>query len=203
MSPACEVVGVELSDGGIATSRARTRGLAPAHVVQGDLLKLPLADDVFDAAYSYGVVHHTPDPPRAVAELARTLKRGAALMLYVYEDFSDRSWLWRAALATVNSIRQVTTRLPLRLLMGLCRMMSPVVYVTCTLPSRHFRFAARFPYRHGTSPWGMSGDLYDRFSAPIEYRYSELGARWLAEQAGLQVLRTARLRGWVVLAVKP
>ena len=31
-----------------------------------------------------------------------------------------------------------------------------------TLPSRHFRWARRFPYRHGTTPWSMSGDLYDR-----------------------------------------
>jgi SAM-dependent methyltransferase len=203
LDPACEVVGVELSDGGIATSRARTRGLERARLIQGDLLKLPLADDLFDAAYSYGVVHHTPDPQRAVGELGRVLKRGGTLLLYVYEDFSDRALHWRASLALVNSLRRVTTRTPLRLLMWMCRALSPVVYVTCTLPSRRFRFAARFPYRHGTSPWGLSGDLYDRFSAPIEYRYSERGARALAERAGLRVVRSAQRRGWMVWATKP
>src|SRR6266849_7080907 len=53
-----EVVGVELSDGGAATSYARTRALPNVHVVQGDLRALPLADGLFDLVYSYGVVHH-------------------------------------------------------------------------------------------------------------------------------------------------
>ena len=203
LDPRCEVVGVELSAGGVATSLARTRGLERAHVLQGDLFHLPLASDTFDAAYSYGVVHHTPDPDRAVREIARTLKPGAPLLLYVYEDFSDRSWAWRLALAAANSTRLVTTHLPPAVLMGLCRLLSPLVYVLLTLPSRRFRVAARFPYRHGTGPWSMSGDLYDRLSAPIERRYSKSGAAALVESAGLHLVRVAQRRGWMVLACKP
>ena len=199
----CEVIGVELSSGGVATTLARTRGLDRAHVVQGDLLRMPIASNTFDAAYSYGVVHHTPDPARAITEIARTLKPGAALLYYVYEDFSDRSWLWRAALAAANSVRLVTTRMPPALLMRVCRLLSPVVYVLCTLPSRRFRWAARFPYRHGTDPWSMSGDLFDRLSAPIEKRYSRTTAAALARAAGLDVLRVAQRRGWMVHARKP
>ncbi len=203
LDPECEVVGVELSSGGVATSLARTRGLDRAHVVQADLLQLPLAPEIFDGAYSYGVVHHTPDPPRAVEQIARTLKPGAPLLLYVYEDFSDRAWYWRVALAVANSARHVTTRLPPPVLMALCRALSPVVYVLLTLPSRHFRWAARFPYRHGTGPFSMSGDLYDRLSAPIEERYSKAGAAALAESAGLRVVSVANSRGWTVHAEKP
>jgi SAM-dependent methyltransferase len=203
IDPSREVVGVELSEGGVTTSRVRTRGLTRAHVVQGDLLNLPLADGIFDAGYSYGVVHHTPDPARAVRELARVLKPGAPLLLYVYEDFGERPWHWRAALAAVNSLRAVTTRLPVAVLMTLCRLMSPVVWLTCTVPAKRFSWAKRFPYRHNTHPWSLVGDLYDRFSAPIEFRYSEAGARRLAEQAGLTVRRSANRRGWMVWAEKP
>jgi SAM-dependent methyltransferase len=203
LDPACEVIGVELSTGGVATTLARTRGLERAHVVQGDLLQIPLADSTFDVAYSYGVVHHTPDPPRAIGEIARTLKPGGALLYYVYEDFSDRPLRWRAALTAANSVRVITTRLPPALLMRACRMLSPVVYVFCTLPSRHFRWAARFPYRHGTTPSSMSGDLFDRLSAPIEKRYSRDTAAALARAAGLEVVRVAQRRGWMVYALKP
>lgn len=203
LDPSREIVGVELSDGGVTTSRVRTKGLTRAHVVQGDLLQLPLDDAIFDAGYSYGVVHHTPDPERAVRELARVLKPGASLLLYVYEDFSDRPWYWRGALAAVNALRGITTRLPVTVLMAVCRMMSPVVWLTCTVPARRFSWARRFPYRHNTHPWSLVGDLYDRFSAPIEYRYSEPGARQLGEQAGLTVRQTANRRGWMVWAVKP
>jgi SAM-dependent methyltransferase len=172
-------------------------------VVQGNLLRMPLASGTFDAAYSYGVVHHTPDPPRAIREIARTLKPGASLLYYVYEDFADRSWTWRAALTLANSVRVITTRLPPRLLMGLCRLFSPVVYVVLTIPARRFRWARRFPYRHGTTPSSMSGDLYDRLSAPIEKRYSNESAAALATSAGLAVIRVAQQRGWMVYARKP
>lgn len=203
LDPACEIIGVELSAGGAATSRARIQGLTRAQVVQADLLRLPMATGIFDGAYSYGVVHHTPDPPRAVREIARTLKPGASLLLYVYEDFSDRRWTWRAALWLANTARHVTTRLPPPVLMAVCRMLSPVVYTLCTLPSRWFRWAARFPYRHNTHAWSLVGDLYDRLSAPIEIRYSERGAAALAGEAGLDVVRTAQRRGWMVWARKP
>jgi SAM-dependent methyltransferase len=202
LDPTCEVVGVELSSGGVATSLARARHIERAHIVQADLLRLPIGEGMFDGAYSYGVVHHTPDPPRAVREIARTLKPGAPLLLYVYEDFSDRPWYWRAALALANSVRIVTTRLPPALLMFICRLLSPIVYLVLTVPSRHFRWAARFPYRHGTHPWSMVGDLFDRLSAPIEKRYSKAGAATLVESAGLRVERVAQQRGWMVLGRK-
>lgn len=203
LDPGCEIIGVELSSGGVRTSLARTAGLERAHIVQGDLLRIPIASQTFDAAYSYGVVHHTRDPGLAVREIARTLKPGSPLLLYVYEDFSDRSWLWQLALTLANSVRLVTTRLRPALLMRICRLLSPVVYVTCTLPSRRFSWARRFPYRHGVDPWSMSGDLYDRLSAPIETRYSKRDAAALAANAGLDVLRVAQQRGWMVYARKP
>lgn len=202
LDPACEAVGVELSSGGVATTLARIKGLDRAQVVQGNLLKLPIAANTFDGAYSYGVVHHTPDPARAVSEIARTLKPGAPFLYYVYEDFSDRPWRWRLALWLANRVRLVSTKLPPPLLMRLCRALSPVVYLLCTLPSRRFAWARRFPYRHGTNAWSLSGDLYDRLSAPIEQRYSRTGAAALAAAAGLDVVRVVQQRGWMVYARK-
>lgn len=140
---------------------------------------------------------------RARSGNSHVLKPQAPLLMYVYEDFSDRSIHWRAALRLVNSLRQVTTRCAPPVLMSICHLLSPFVWLMCTVPSRRFRWAARFPYRHNTTPWSLSGDLYDRFSAPIEHRYSESGARALVEQAGLAVRRVAQRRGWVVWAEKP
>jgi hypothetical protein len=45
-------------------------------------------------------------------------------------------------------------------------------------------------------------DLYDRFAAPIEERYSEEGARTLVEQAGCRVRAVANIRGWAVWGEK-
>ena len=74
----------------------------------------------------------------------------------------------------------------------------------CTWPSRHFEFARRLPYPATQNPTlkSLVPDLYDRFAAPIEKRYSESGARRLAEQAGCRVRQSAFLRGWAVWAEK-
>lgn len=195
-----KVIGVELSSGGVRATRARTAGVPNVHLVRGDVLALPLRDGVLDGAYSYGVVHHTMDPALAVREIARVLKPGAPLLVYVYEDFSTRSWAWRALLLGVNVVRQAVSHLSPLNIRRFCALIAPLVYLACTWPSKRFRFAARFPYPASQNPTVRSliPDLYDRFAAPIEKRYSERGARELVEQAGCTVHKTAFLKGWVV-----
>jgi SAM-dependent methyltransferase len=204
LQPGCRAVGVELSDGGVRATSARIRTVPRASLVQGNLLQLPLRSSIFDVAYSYGVVHHTVDPELAVREIVRTLKPGATLLIYVYEDFERRGWPWRAALTTVNVLRRPISALSPRNIRRVCAALAPLVYVTCTLPSRHFAWAARFPYpaTQNRTLRSLIPDLYDRFAAPIEKRYSESGARALVQQAGCHVRAVAYARGWCVWGEK-
>jgi SAM-dependent methyltransferase len=200
----CRAVGVELSLGGIAATAARISAVPRAHLVRGNVLALPFADGVFDGGYSYGVVHHTIDPAGAVREIARTIKPGGSLLIYVYETFDRRSRPWRMAIGAVNAVRRPISAMSPRSIRRLCALMAPLVYVTCTMPSRYFRWAARLPYPAAQNPTMASliPDLYDRFAAPIEERYSEQGARALVEQAGCRVRAVANVRGWGVWAIK-
>jgi len=204
LTSADRAVGVELSNGGIAATSARIAELRSARLIQGNVLMLPFADGTFDGAYSYGVVHHTIDPEKAVGEIARVLKPGAPLLLYVYEDFSGRSLASRLTLAAINAGRRFVAAMSPLNIRRFCALIAPVVFVTCTWPSRHFAFAKHFPYPATQNPTlrSLIPDLYDRFAAPIEERYSESGARRLAEQAGCRVHRSAFLRGWAVWAEK-
>ena len=200
----CRAVGVELSDGGVRATHARISTVPRASLVQGNLLQMPLRSSVFDFAYSYGVVHHTTDPELAVREIVRTLKPGGTLLIYVYEDFGRRGLMWRSALAAVNAARRPISTLSPANIRRVCAAIAPLVYVTCTLPSRHFSWAARFPYpaTQNRTLRSLIPDLYDRFAAPIEQRYSESGARALVQQAGCQVRRIAYARGWCVWGEK-
>lgn len=45
---------------------------------------LPFEDDTFDCVTSMGVLHHTPDTPKAVDEVYRVLKPGGRLILMLY-----------------------------------------------------------------------------------------------------------------------
>ena len=208
--PGRAVIGVELSDGGCRASAARTRGLPSASVVQGDLCRLPFADHTFDFIYSYGVLHHLPEPGTGVRELVRVLKPEGCLAVYLYEDFSDRHPAWQAALRGVNAVRWATTRMPPPALEVLCRLAAPLVFVLCTIPYRLARrfpglrtLAARMPFRHATGPFSIWGDLFDRFSAPVEHRYSRAAAIGLLAAGGLGKVAAVHERGWMLVGTKP
>ena len=204
LTPGCRAVGVELSPGGIRATASRISSVPRARLVQGNILSMPFRSNAFDHAYSYGVVHHTTDPDGAVREIVRTLKPGGSVLIYVYEDFERRGKLWQLALTIVNAIRRPISGLSPTGIRRVCAILAPLVFVTCTLPSRYFSWAARFPYPASQNPTMKSlvPDLYDRFAAPIEERYSETGARELVEQAGCSVKAVAYSRGWAVWAVK-
>jgi len=88
-----EMAGVPLDDPAIA-------------VVQGSVLQVPFRDASFDLVFSDGVIHHTPDAHAAFRELARLVKPGGALYIWVYpREGGLRETIFRTA-------RLVTTRLP-------------------------------------------------------------------------------------------
>jgi SAM-dependent methyltransferase len=53
-------------------------------VLQCDMAALPLRKSTFDVVYSYGVLHHTPDPPRYFAAVAELVAPGGLLSIWVY-----------------------------------------------------------------------------------------------------------------------
>jgi SAM-dependent methyltransferase len=54
-------------------------------LVRGDLFDLPLEERKFDVVISRGVVHHTPEPYRAIECVARRVAPGGILLLGYYE----------------------------------------------------------------------------------------------------------------------
>ena len=51
---------------------------------QADLFRLPFKDGFADIAWSSGVIHHTPNPAKAFAAIARKVKPGGRIFLSVY-----------------------------------------------------------------------------------------------------------------------
>jgi len=79
-----ETVGVDLS-GGVDVARANNRAHPRCHVVQANILEQPLAPEMFDVVWSFGVLHHMPDPHagfRALVPLARP--DGGLVVVWVY-----------------------------------------------------------------------------------------------------------------------
>ena len=59
----------------------------------GDSENIPFADNTFDYVYSHGVIHHTPNMPRAVQEIHRVLKPGGQAVIMVYHKNSLNYYL--------------------------------------------------------------------------------------------------------------
>jgi SAM-dependent methyltransferase len=107
------VVGVDLSTA-VEKARALCDGMPGVAIAQADLLDLPLADRSFDLVFSIGVLHHSPDPRRAFAEVAARVKPGGRLAVWLYRrNTPPQEWL-------NSGLRALTTRLPARALEPIC-----------------------------------------------------------------------------------
>jgi SAM-dependent methyltransferase len=116
-----EVVGVDLSsaiDAAFANIGRRER----IHLIQADIFALPFRENTFDLAYSVGVLHHTPDPRAAFERVAKTVKGGGGLAVFLYNRYGPGHH-------GSDLIRNVTTRLPARLMVVLAAISIPLYYL--------------------------------------------------------------------------
>jgi SAM-dependent methyltransferase/uncharacterized protein YbaR (Trm112 family) len=169
--------------------------------VQGDVLSPPFADGTFDFIYSLGVLHHLTDTQRAVQRLAAKLKPGGRLRLYLYWKRPGLSGL---LLKMVEVVRRVTTRLPFGLLRALCALLAAALFLAVVLPYRLLsaigvRRHAHWPlFVYTRYPFTiLYNDQFDRFSAPLEKRYTAGEVEALLRGAGLNDVRVWPSFGWM------
>jgi ubiquinone/menaquinone biosynthesis C-methylase UbiE len=67
--------------------------------VVGDVTALEFVDGSFDVIVSSDVIEHTPDPSRAISEMARVLKKGGVLALTVPNN------RWHFAVSVGNALK--------------------------------------------------------------------------------------------------
>jgi ArsR family transcriptional regulator len=80
-SHVARVVAVDASADMLAAARSRLAGVGNVEVKRGALEALPIDDGSLDIAVMALVLHHVPDPARAIAEAARTLAAGGRLLI--------------------------------------------------------------------------------------------------------------------------
>jgi ubiquinone/menaquinone biosynthesis C-methylase UbiE len=203
--PGVTFVGLDVSDG-IYGARKNCEGLPNVYFVKASLLALPFKEDSFDCAYSYGVIHHTPRPDRCFRELGRILRTNAPCTVSLYEKHEENP-MKHAAVSFVSLVRALTVRMPKRLLYAMCLILSPVVFILFTVPARLFGLFKKthpvseaIPFNFAKTPFSLVGDLYDRFGAPIEHRFSKDEILRLFGDASFREAGTTKLKdtaGWI------
>jgi ubiquinone/menaquinone biosynthesis C-methylase UbiE len=87
-------VGLDISPSMLerARKRAATRRCHDVKLIEGDIARMPFADNEFDLCMCFNGLHCVPDPKGAVREIARCLKPGGRLI----GEFATRGQLRRA-----------------------------------------------------------------------------------------------------------
>lgn len=86
--------GVDYSEA-VDVARERLGHVENTHFIQADVNHLPFAGGSFGAAFSEGVLHHTPSTEHAFESVAASVRAGGELLVYVYRrkgpirEFSD------------------------------------------------------------------------------------------------------------------
>jgi ArsR family transcriptional regulator len=75
------VIAVDGSDDMLEAARRRLADAPNVELRQGELETLPLATAELDAAMLSLVLHHSPEPPRALREVARVVRPGGRLLV--------------------------------------------------------------------------------------------------------------------------
>jgi SAM-dependent methyltransferase len=194
----------------VEVARRNTATLENVHVIQADLHHLPFALESFDFVYSLGVLHHLPAPESAFRNLLRYLKVGGEIQIYLYWKPQHRP-VKALLLSAVAAARKVTTKLPNWAVYALAYPSALTAFILFVWPYRLMRqvpllsgLAQELPMKqYAMFPFRVCvNDQLDRFSAPIENRYTKSEVEeWLASTA-LESPVVAENYGWVATARK-
>jgi SAM-dependent methyltransferase len=185
------VVGLDLGD---HVDRAVARMWHSDHVdiVQGSVLEPPFGDGTFDYVFSVGVLHHTPDPGGGCRALARAVRCGGAMSIWVYPP----SYWGRPIQAAVGRrIHAGLARMPPEAALCACkRWLYPLGRLQMRLAERRWSkllgaplFVVNVP-RH-PQPEIMLTTIFDYYCPPIISTHTYDEARDWLKDAGFTELR--------------
>ena len=100
---------------------------------------IPFDDETFDFAMSIGVLHHIPDTQKAMIDCVKKVKIGGYFYTYLYYNFENREPFFKLIFLIVNSIRKVTSKLPMKLKKIICDIIAVLVYMPVVLFGRFLK----------------------------------------------------------------
>jgi SAM-dependent methyltransferase len=84
-----ELTGIDLTPRAVEHTRRRLALMGlKSDLRVGNAEALPFPDASFDRVYSWGVLHHSPDTPKAFAEALRVLRPGGRYRFMIYNKWS-------------------------------------------------------------------------------------------------------------------
>jgi SAM-dependent methyltransferase/uncharacterized protein YbaR (Trm112 family) len=150
-----EVVGLDLSEGGLLEARSLLKDSPGFHFVQGDITRPPFKPEVFDTIYSIGVLHHLENPDRGFQALKVLLAPDGQIWIWVY-GLESMSLSYR--ISHLVWLRRVTAAWSLQEKYRLCQKLALI-----------FRLFYRYPLRLAKKI--LPSGIYRRLSLNNEWEH--------------------------------
>jgi SAM-dependent methyltransferase len=168
-----------------------------------------LPDESLDFAFSLGVLHHVPDTERAFAAIARTLKKGAPLLTYLYYAFDNRPAWFRALWQVSDVVRRGVSQLPHGPRYVASQALAGGVYWPLARSAKMLDRVGALPkawplaFYKDESFYTMRTDALDRFGTSLEKRYTRVQITELYQRAGFsEPTFSTEMPHWVAYARK-
>ena len=155
-------------------------------------------ENTFDVAFSIGVVHHLSNPDAAVARLARAVKPGGLVLVWLYGR-ENNGWI----VHLFNPLRHALfSRLPLWLVHTVSWPLTALLWCALRIgfpPGAYYRLIRRFSFEH------LRAIVFDHMIPRIALYYTRDEAEALLARAGLSDIRSTWVNenSWSVLGRKP
>ncbi len=207
------VVAVDLSAAAYACAQTLKRFPSSMYlVVRADLRDLPFKAGIFDAIYSLGVLHHTPDPLETMTQMSRFLAPGGKLAVWIYEKrmpdiggilprtwirYLVRGWHFERRIALSKVVTAIF--FPLGWVLSWFGRTGQRVSRLLPYAARHHQGRARFRRQ-----WDYSlMDTIDWYGPEFDLPQTQSDVMKAMSDTGLVDIRRLPTRGMAIVAVAP
>ncbi len=162
-----------------------TKNLPNVCIIQADIYNMPFSE-IFDIAYSIGVLHHLPQPQEGFSRLPKTLKADGKMLIWVYNRRNNAR-----AIYFYEPLRDLLKKLPKPLLFKLCYIPGFIVHLINlfeklleTIGLK--KLANKLPFAYYVNfPFNMKlNDAFDVLATPkSNYYYREEIEKWFCDAA--------------------
>jgi len=172
-----DVLAVDLNTSELV--KERLSSLPNVRIKEDDIASMDIGEH-FDIVYSIGVIHHTDSPDKSIENLARHLKPGGKLILWVYSH--EGNFLMRSV---VEPIRKLFLRkLPRSVLRTTARAMTASlylpVYTLYLLPLSFLPYYEYFENFRRLSFERNTLNVFDKLNAPqTQFITRERAENWI------------------------
>ena len=157
-----------------------------------DVASISEIDQIFDFAYSLGVLHHIKDTEKGIVNCFNKLKKGSPFLIYLYYNFENRNFAFKLIWLISNLLRVVISNLPFFIKKIITNILALIIYLPLKYIYRMLRFLSidiknlPLAYYHDKTFYMMRTDSLDRFGTIIEKRFSKKEIKLMLEKAGFK-----------------